>query len=290
MLAGRNDVDGVSKYVSRMRDYSDDGATFHGAYGHRWRMHFGADQLVPIAETLRDDSTDRRCVLQMWDNAVDLDWGGKDVPCNLMATFQKDHNGNLNMTVFCRSNDIIWGCYGANAVHFSFLLEYMANWIGAPMGIYTQVSVNWHAYEDLFRTLDVIRPDATNYVYDPYSMQSVTSLPMTGEIGFVDKHIRMLLKAADTHTFDTPPLGVLHNSWISMMWHMLYAHDVYRRTELGEKRYEEALTVLASFEASIRTPRTVHRVDWIVAAEEWIRRRHETWKLTKHANQGYFRP
>ena len=40
MLAGRNDVEWISKYNKRISQYSDDGKTFHGAYGHRWRNHF----------------------------------------------------------------------------------------------------------------------------------------------------------------------------------------------------------------------------------------------------------
>ena len=55
-----------------MEEYSDDGITLQGAYGFRWREHFGGDQLSVIIERLRNDNTDRRCVLQMWDPLVDL--------------------------------------------------------------------------------------------------------------------------------------------------------------------------------------------------------------------------
>ena len=43
MLDGRNDVKGVASYVKRMETYSDDGKILQGAYGHRWRNHFGID-------------------------------------------------------------------------------------------------------------------------------------------------------------------------------------------------------------------------------------------------------
>ncbi len=45
MLAGRNDVDWIMQFNGRMNTYSDDGVTFHGAYGHRWRTWFNKDQL-----------------------------------------------------------------------------------------------------------------------------------------------------------------------------------------------------------------------------------------------------
>src|SRR5437667_12765939 len=35
MLAGRNDLKSLEFFVGHMKDYSDDGLTFNGAYGHR---------------------------------------------------------------------------------------------------------------------------------------------------------------------------------------------------------------------------------------------------------------
>src|SRR3989304_1089903 len=48
MLGGRNDVKSLTRFVKRMESYSDDGKTFHGAYGYRWRNHFHFDQLAII--------------------------------------------------------------------------------------------------------------------------------------------------------------------------------------------------------------------------------------------------
>jgi hypothetical protein len=41
MLAGRNDVAYPAGIVKTMVDFSDDGRTYNGAYGYRWRHHFG---------------------------------------------------------------------------------------------------------------------------------------------------------------------------------------------------------------------------------------------------------
>jgi hypothetical protein len=54
--------------------------------------------------------------------------------------------GKLDMTVTNRSNDMLWGAYGANAVHFSYLQEFVAAAIGVPVGTYYQVSNNLHVY------------------------------------------------------------------------------------------------------------------------------------------------
>ena len=129
MLGGRNDVASLTRFVKRMSEFSDNGTTFHGAYGHRWRKHFGLDQLQMIISHFRNDPLCRRQVLQMWDPRCDLVLPGKDIPCNLEAHFLV-RDSQLDMLVSNRSNDIIWGTYGANAVHFSMLQEFVAAAVG----------------------------------------------------------------------------------------------------------------------------------------------------------------
>lgn len=152
MLAGRNDLPILVKFNSRFASYSDDGgATQPGAYGHRWRREFDYDQLAMLAEEIKSNPDTRRAVLSMWAPDKDLhnaQAGSADVPCNTAAYFDT-LGGRLNMSVLCRSNDILWGAYGANIVHFSMLLEYMAAWTGLPMGELRQFSNNFHIYTDV---------------------------------------------------------------------------------------------------------------------------------------------
>jgi len=184
MLAGRNDLDYVVKYNKRMNEYSDDGVVLHGAYGHRWREHFGADQVAVVIERLKKDSTDRRCVIQMWDPQVDLNREGVDVPCNTVIYF-KIRDDELLMTVSNRSNDIIWGTFGANAVHMSMLHEYVASAIGIPMGPYTQISDSFHAYTNVFDDMHarLEAEDAFDYYnikesINPYQNKHINAYPM----------------------------------------------------------------------------------------------------------------
>jgi thymidylate synthase len=163
MLAGRNDAASVSHYAAQMTSFSDDGDHLWGAYGFRWREFFGFDQLKQIATNLREDPTTRRAVLTMWAPNGDLiqaDGGagvGKDIPCNTQVYFNTT-NGKLDMTVCNRSNDVIWGAYGANVVHMSFMHEVMAAAAGLPLGTYYQMSNNFHIYtarQDVQRLIDV---------------------------------------------------------------------------------------------------------------------------------------
>lgn len=86
MLAGRNDVEPLKYYSSKIGDVaSDDGNTFNGAYGWRWRKHPGKpigkngvwytkaiDQLPILINHLKTKPESRRAVLQMWRVVDDL--------------------------------------------------------------------------------------------------------------------------------------------------------------------------------------------------------------------------
>ena len=260
MLAGRNDVEGPARYAKNMRNYSDDGKTLYGAYGNRWRWADSheyedayIDQLKEIVRMLREDKTDRRAVLEMWSTTRgDLGGKGKDLPCNLTATFQVGPDNRLHLVVFCRSNDIIWGCYGANAVHFSVLLEYMALAIGVPMGTYTQVSVNWHAYQDKMFQIN-LEPDVIAN-RDPYQNQQVVSVPMRGHLDAIDEHIHSLLHEADTEFVRGKNYS---DPWAQMVYNVLKAHHIYKSD--------------SAFQACIWLKET--NEDWVVAARQWLQRR-----------------
>ncbi len=274
MLAGGQDVAGPARYAKQMLQYSDDGVILHGAYGYRWRKTFlvsnigGCDQLTAIARRLSYDPDDRRCVLQMWDTTRDLDHSGKDVPCNIIATFQRGIEGELNLTVFCRSNDIVWGAYGANAVHFSMLLEYMALWIGCSIGTYTQISVNWHGYLATLDQVKSIRPDRAGYIENPYTDGRVyPSRMFYCSLKEADQRIAALL-------FDVSS-GFVHQRqfgddepFFNYAYALLEAHHAWR-TGADERRFLAALEILGRWD---------QKNDWIVAGTEWIQRRYDKWK------------
>jgi thymidylate synthase len=181
MLAGRRDVESLMRYNAGMRKYSDDGEVFHGAYGHRWRHHFGQDQLATIIRLLRENPNDRRIVLQMWDPSADLGRSGLDFPCNNLCYFRQAAPGVLDMTIACRSNDALFGAYGANAVHFSVLHEFVASMVGMELGSMHQISNNLHIYlETADRAGEPLPyhgyPEATAPLFGDLSKASVTGV------------------------------------------------------------------------------------------------------------------
>lgn len=189
MLAGRNDVGWLTNFNKRMKEYSDDGFVLNGAYGYRWRNHFMHDQLKQAVSRLKKYENDRRTVVSMWDANNDLSTSNdsKDIPCNTQIYF-KVRDGFLNMTVTCRSNDIIWGAYGANAVHFSMLHEYMAAMVGVRVGTYYHLSDSFHAYEEQFNKLKDMKCDWDSYLTLGPDRMRWDPLPMvTDPLSFDDE-------------------------------------------------------------------------------------------------------
>lgn len=269
MISGRRDVEWISRFSSNIANYSDDGVTFHGAYGYRWRNWFlerehmpdgisreigVIDQLETIANLLKQNHDDRRVVLQMWDTETDLGMNGKDFPCNLICTFRINPYGKLDMTVFNRSNDMIWGAYGANAVHFSMLQEVMAAWVGVPMGGYWQVSTNFHGYHatlDKHAPLFDISPG-----FDPYELGEFVPLPVVNgpiEQWFQDLHMFMDVG---------PAIGLQDKFFKKTAVPMLQSWDAWKDRENPHHR-----------DTAMKYANEILSPDWRKACVEWLERR-----------------
>ena len=184
LLAGRRDIEFPTYFNQRFRDFSDDGKIDHGSYGYRWRRWFGMDQLELLLAELKKNPNTRRAVLSMWAPQGDLTpigyTGGltsKDVPCNTHVYFSI-RDAKLDMTVCCRSNDLLWGALGANVVHFSILQEYMAHGLQIPVGRYYQFSNNYHFYTSVVSVEAGLEMSEDARKTDLYSQGLVISCPL----------------------------------------------------------------------------------------------------------------
>lgn len=179
MMAGEDDVTWLLQFNSSFGKYAEDNGVMHGAYGWRWRGHFGVDQIEGCLHKLKD-STTRQAVIAMWSPTHDLNTNVRDRPCNTHIYFDRRH-GALNMWVSCRSNDMLWGAYGSNVVHFSILQELMAHALGVPVGVYYQASFNFHMYTDLPMARELLRNPPNVHDYNEYYLNSVPIIPLLGE-------------------------------------------------------------------------------------------------------------
>jgi len=218
-------------------------------------MKIGAiDQLETIATLLKNNPDDRRVVLQMWDACADLGMEGKDFPCNLICTFRINPYGKLDMYVFNRSNDMIWGAYGANAVHFSVLQEVMAAWVGVPMGIYEQISTNFHAYHNTLEKHGHVTQNGMGM--DPYSLGEVQAIPI------VNGPIEEWFQDLDMFMTQGPVMGFKDRFFKKTAVPMYQSWMAWKDKE-NPQRVENATV----FAMQIAAP------DWKRACVEWLARR-----------------
>ncbi len=287
MLAGRNDVAPLAYYNSKIKEYSDDGKTFNGAYGYRWRkMPYNRpesdelDQLEEVISHLKGDPESRRAVVQMWHPELDLlnvgtkfskfshyqdRKGSKDVCCNLSVMFSVREAVNvpgmgplptnkrfLDMTVTNRSNDMIWGMLGANYVHFTFLQEYMAANIGVEVGKYHHITNNLHVYES---TWEPEKWFPESKVLDRYEYYK--QIPLIKEPAVFEKE---LPEFVERHTDGS--------DIVSVEWQEPFLDKVAEPMLLAfhdhkARHYDMALVMCKEIKAD----------DWRIAATNWIKKR-----------------
>lgn len=251
MLAGRNDVEWIGTYNSSFHQFSDDGKTFNAAYGYRWRKQFNRDQIAEAITMLKKDETTRRCVVSMWDPYADFNEEGKDFPCNLNIHFLI-RDKKLTMTVFNRSNDVIWGAYGANVVHMSMLQEYVASMLDIEIGFYTQVSNNFHAYKNVLDTVGIPDP----HPMDPYERGDVFPLQMvTHKESWMDDLIAFMEGQSKNRIFK-------NSFFIDVVLPMSSAWKFYKR-----KKYISAIGAI--------TDNMPDYCDWKIACRAWLIRKAE---------------
>ena len=153
MFAGSKDVEWLQQFNKGIARYADSDGTINGAYGHRWLHHFGVDQIRNAINELNRDPDTRQAVIVMYDPSTDYLPHYNDRPCNTNIYFRKRED-RLDMTICNRSNDIVWGACGANAVHMSYLHELVAASTNLRQGTYYVMSNNLHIYEPHWHFLD----------------------------------------------------------------------------------------------------------------------------------------
>lgn len=254
MLAGCNSVKPLHWFVRRMADFSDNGTTFNGAYGHRWRIADN-DQLTIIIDHLNKNPNSRRAVLQMWnvyDDLLKVDTS-KDVCCNTHAYFSiNQRTDTLCMTVCNRSNDAIWGCLGANAVHFSFLQEYIALALRKNVGMYTHFTNDLHVYENLWKTKEYNKHQTYFYNQEP----AIEHIPLYTDRGDFDEDLQDIEKIPFSNknkyrASSSPFLRLVASPMFEAYW-------FYRQGD-----FRNALNRCNSIRAS----------DWRIACLAWLNRR-----------------
>jgi thymidylate synthase len=265
MLAGRQDGAFLDHYIKDFSKRFGNGGIIIDAYGYRWRYGLMFDQLDEIVSQLSKDPTTRQCALQMWGAHVVPDLLSKFAkPCNLVATF-RIWNEKLDLTVFNRSNDLIWGCCGANAVHFPILQEYIAGKLGREIGEYWQISTNLHLYKEHIKMMAKRIGSKDGPLCDHLRDKGVyerTQPLVTHPSDFDEELYETIGWLDDIHQNKEIYRGNISNRFLcDTVLPMAQAHQCYKN-----KDYDNAYQHIAVVTAE----------DWHEAGKQWLDRRiHE---------------
>lgn len=166
-LSGRNDLQTMKYYSSRMGMFSDDGETLNSAYGHRiFGKHpsIGFDQWEKVKMQLQDDPDSRQAIIHL---NTPHNKKTKDEVCTLNLQFMI-RDGALNMTTNMRSNDIVWG-FTYDVFAFMAMQEIMAAELGVEVGLYYHNVASMHLYEkDFVMAHEVHRLKDDFLTFTPY--------------------------------------------------------------------------------------------------------------------------
>jgi len=240
ILAGKKDVEFLANIVARFKEFSDDGKTLYGAYGERI-----ADQLPTAIDRLRNNPYDRRVVLQIR-RPEDILYDGRDMPCNTSIAL-KIRNGRLNLHVFNRSNDIIWGgpAGGSNHPQFTVLQEYLAGKIGCGIGNYIVTTDSMHAYVNA--QWEKLKEGQESY--DPYFALKVQPFHLSSGTQMFDEDLRLAFEASPN---DLEFKTTFFRNVYQPMWRSFIAYK--------EKDYDRAKHWAMNVAAS----------DWSMVTYDWL--------------------
>lgn len=100
ILTGDNRVETIQEHAPSIKQFSDDGKYFFGAYGPKI-----IDQLPYVCKALADDRLSRQAYINIWREKPSQ---SKDIPCTVGLQFMI-RDAELNVFSFMRSSDVWLG-------------------------------------------------------------------------------------------------------------------------------------------------------------------------------------
>lgn len=222
--------------------------------------------------------------------------GSKDVCCNLSVIFSVRHMDDgtmtfkerrenplvpipgtekigrdcLDMTVFNRSNDLVWGLLGANYVTFSVLQEYMSARLGVVVGRYHHVTNNLHVYTE---TNSGFKPNEW-LAAEEHLNRHTSDYGERDELGSPNGPMKTLPLVRDPETFEKE-LPAFVETWAN-------PDNVEDPLRKWDEPFLQTVAgpMLTAFQSHKRNAATTfewaNRIaadDWRIAATNWLQRR-----------------
>lgn len=148
---GRNDLEYIQRYNTRLKNFSDDGLTLNSGYGKRIFGRHRHDQMFcgqwdVAARKLVLDNDSRQAIIHVL-RQEDLISPTKDVPCTCSFQFFL-RDDRLYMHAHMRSNDIFWGL-PYDVFSFTLFQEAMAMDLSDRLGRTIELGEYYHTVGSL---------------------------------------------------------------------------------------------------------------------------------------------
>ena len=215
IFCDNNRVNVAGYFNKNIAQFSDDGNTLYGSYGHRI-----AKKMQGVLDKLKEDHDTRQALLtihRVEDSIVKT----KDPPCTITLQFTI-RDEKLNMHVYMRSNDIVWGT-PYDVFMFTTIQKVFANTLGIPIGKYYHTATSLHMYE---RDFEKCREYIGHCEPIEYKIES----KFYNWSYCADKLVRMLTNPKMTSIAD-----FVHSTYIAEPSAILLLELVHRKDAIGEK-------------------------------------------------------
>ena len=205
VMSGDNRIETLKHFIPRAADFSDDGGeTWRAAYGKRVFNYGpkGIDQIKNVYEVLKKDITSRRAIVSLWcpEEEAFLEHA-RDYPCNSILQFLVRDN-KLNLYVYVRSNDLLWGFSAINFVEWSYVQEFLSILLGIEVGPIHWFTSNMHYYNKFKSRIEKLSTNQYCKIIDgSYTQEfNVTFKPIVAE-GYDKSLIEIKALTADVTVF-----------------------------------------------------------------------------------------
>jgi hypothetical protein len=180
------------------------------------------------------------------------------------------------MTVCNRSNDMLWGAYGANVVHMSMLQEFVAHNLNLPMGDYTQISDSFHIYPNnpVWEKVKDIELNVYTYkhIKNHYDLiDEYEPIPIVNDLDSFNRELRFFFDYFETFRYSSKEMLKRTDD---IEWDNNIFPDV-AVPMLKAFYYHKERDYLNSY----REVQSIKALDWMEACFEWIRKRDTAYTL-----------
>lgn len=152
-FSGRNDLEFISEYSNFWKNIASDDGTCNSAYGYL--LFKNSPQYKWAYDSLAKDKYSRQAIMH-FNLPIHQYEGNKDFVCTMYANYHirpdKEGIDRLHMTIFMRSNDVIFGLIN-DVVFFTLLHQQMYKhlkeniYMDLELGSYTHVANSMHIYD-----------------------------------------------------------------------------------------------------------------------------------------------